>query len=387
MPSTAAPKPEQPTDPHQPDPGRPAGIGVVLALLVTLLAGYPTAGADAVPATRPATRPTVGAIRWDAWTGGAITREVERTLAPAAYQHRLPWFATVRGDGDVTIDGSPQAVMDREIDFAADAGLDYWAFLLYPERYEMSAALRQYLASPNRRRIGFCVILHNNVGVPAAQWPAERDRLVALLKEPGYQTVLDGRPLVYAFGLGDGGRSYPADRVADFRRAAKEAGLNPYLVHMGWDPPADWAAHERHGFDAVSAYAHTGDRPSFAGFARGLELGPWRRAADAKVPYVPLVTTGWDKRPRKDHPVSWEKDAAYHRQESWPSTATPGEIAAHLGRGLAFVREHPDVCRANTLVVYAWNEHDEGGWLSPTWTKTGPDPRRLQAVRKVLRGE
>ena len=34
----------------------------------------------------------------------------------------------------VRIDGSRQAIMDQEIAFAADAGLDYWAFLLYPER-------------------------------------------------------------------------------------------------------------------------------------------------------------------------------------------------------------------------------------------------------------
>lgn len=59
--------------------------------------------------------PIVGAIRWDAWTGGKITREVERSLGPKKYHTRLPWFAEVVDENTVRIDGSPQAVMDQEI--------------------------------------------------------------------------------------------------------------------------------------------------------------------------------------------------------------------------------------------------------------------------------
>ena len=325
-------------------------------------------------------RPIVGAIRWDAWTGGEITAQVERTLGPLKYHYRLPWFAEVIGDDKVRIDGSPQEIMDREIAFAADAGLDYWAFLLYEEPSSMSKAIKQYLKSAKRKQINFCVILHNAFGVSAERWPAERDRAVALLKEPGYQTVLGGRPLVYAFG------TFPTDRLTEFRRAAEKAGLNPYLVYMGWDPAGDFARQFSKGFDAVSAYAHGGAQSSFAQLAQSLENGPWQNAARANVPYVPLVTTGWDKQPRKDHPVSWEKDQDYHRQNVFPSTATPQEIAAHLDHAVTFVQEHSKICVANAIIVYAWNEHDEGGWLAPTWAGTcKPNTDRLDAIRKVLR--
>jgi hypothetical protein len=38
------------------------------------------------------------------------------------------------------------------------------------------------------------------------------------------------------------------------------------------------------------------------------------------------------------------------------------------------------------VIIYAWNEHDEGGWLCPTWSPDGrPDRRRLEAIRKVLK--
>jgi hypothetical protein len=34
----------------------------------------------------------------------------------------------------------------------------------------------------------------------------------------------------------------------------------------------------------------------------------------------------------------------------------------------------------------AGNEHDESGWLVPTWTSEGkPDTSRLEAIRRVLR--
>jgi len=330
-------------------------------------------------------RPIVGAIRWDAWTGGGVTRQVEATLGPEKYHHRLPWFAEVIGPNRVRIDGSPQSVMDGEIAYAADAGLDYWAFLLYPADSTMSTALRQYLQSPQRHRLNFCVILHNAFSVSDAQWPSERDRAVALLREPGYQTVLNGRPLVFAFQVQVRGE-FPSGRMADFRRAAQKAGLNPYCVFMGWNPANDFREQSRNGFEAVSAYAFGSSQATFAELAQSVERNYWQNAAAAHVPYIPLVTTGWDKQPRKDNPVSWEKDHAYHQQTVFPSAAKPEEIAAHLKRALEFVRRHPDVCPADAVIIYAWNEYDEGGWLAPTRGSDGkPDTSRLDAIRKILK--
>ena len=61
-------------------------------------------------------------------------------------------------------------------------------------------------------------------------------------------------------------------------------------------------------------------------------------------------------------------------------------LDVHLARALAFVKANPRICPARTLIIYAWNEHDEGGWLCPTWTPSGQaDDSRVQAIRKVLR--
>jgi len=327
----------------------------------------------------------VGAIRWDAWTGGEVTAQVERSLGPRKYHSRLPWFAQVVDDSRVRIDGSPQAIMDLEIAFAANAGLDYWAFVLYPEGDPMSQSLKNYLRSAARGRVRFCVILHNAFGVSDEQWPKERDRAVALLKEPGYQPVLDGRPLVYAFEVRLRGE-FPAQRFAEFQRAARAAGVNPYCVFMGWNPAADFRDQSAKGFDAVSAYAYGSADATFADLCRAVEQRYWKNAAEAGVPYIPLVTTGWDKQPRKDNPVSWEEGHSYHQQTVFPSTATPQEIASHLERALNFVEKNHTVCVANAIIIYSWNEHDEGGWLVPTWTSSGePNAERLDAIRRVLK--
>jgi hypothetical protein len=155
---------------------------------------------------------------------------------------------------------------------------------------------------------------------------------------------------------------------------------------MGWKPADDYRRESPFGFDAVSAYARGGNQATFALLVEVVERDYWQAAASAGVPYVPLVTTGWDKQPRKEHPVSWEMGHGYHKQAAFPSTATPGEIAAHLGRSLAFVREHRDICASRAVIIYAWNEHDEGGWLTPTWTPGGkPNTARLDAIRQILK--
>jgi hypothetical protein len=281
-----------------------AAFGLTAGLLPSFAATQDEFTREARAACPAAGRPSVGAIRWDAWTGGRVTDQVERTLAPEQYHLRLPWFAEVRSDGTVRIDGGRQEVMDQEIAYAAEAGLDYWAFLLYPDADTMSTSLRHYLASTERHRIGFCLILHNSIKVPDSVWPHERERALALLREPGYHSVAAGRPLVYLFSVNLDDPKL-AGRVAEFRQMASEQGPEPYMIYMGWNPVADRIKTAPLGFAAVSGYAVASNDPTFAQLVQKAERA-WNNAATAGVPYVPLVTTGWDKEPRKLNPVSWE---------------------------------------------------------------------------------
>jgi len=67
-------------------------------------------------------------------------------------------------------------------------------------------------------------------------------------------------------------------------------------------------------------------------------------------------------------------------------TATPDELAAHVRQAVEWTKANRDLDPANAIIVYAWNEHDEGGWLEPTLRTDGkPNEERIKAIASVLR--
>jgi glycosyl transferase family WbsX len=329
----------------------------------------------------PPPAPLVGAIRWDAWHGdkGEPGKAVQQALGPKKWHYRLPFFAEVVSDDAVRFPGYTQEIVDREIAYAHDAGINYWAFMLYAPDDPMSEALSYYLASKQKQDVRFC-----GIGSPVSVAP---ERVVRLMADDAYVKVLNGRPLFYLF--------CPDPRVAEsaaarrwldeIRARARQANLNePYLVIMGFDPAGNKRMAEAFGAGAVTSYStsnFTAGLP-YADLARHAEHF-WDRCRDTGCKVVPIVQTGDDRRPRVERPVPWEKDQKpgvgierYHQQ------ATPAELAEHLLHALQWVRQHPNDAEPNAVIIYAWNENDEGGWLVPTLFE---GPARLNALRTILR--
>ena len=111
--------------------------------------------------------------------------------------------------------------------------------------------------------------------------------------------------------------------------------------------------------------------------------------------YVPTVSLGWNPEPRYINQVSW----TVVRENRWAQTPTANEIEGHLSCALSYMRQPSVITQtpANTLIVYAWNEHDGGGWLCPTvavdedgsqlYSEDGTkkiDTRRVDAFKKTL---
>ncbi|MBD0271866.1 MAG: hypothetical protein ICV73_08040 [Acetobacteraceae bacterium] len=349
------------------------------------------AGAVAAPSPR---RPVLGAIRWDAWQapGTPTARAVERSLSPAPWRHRLPFFAEVSPDGTVAVDGGRQEVMDREIELAAEAGLGFWAFVAYPRESPMSAGLRLYLASARRRGLRFCMASELVQWGRAAQPSAELLRWHAeLLAHPDHMRTPAGRPLYFLGFMTErliaerwGGTDGLRDAVSSFRALARGAGAaDPYLVVMARpDPGAGFV--RAIGADALGAYTIADGRAAEAPYSALAELAErrWEEMADSGVEVVPTAMAGWDRRPRVENPVPWEAwqrpgagmDRFYH-----PGSAE--EVAAHLRRCVDWVAARPATVPAGAALVYAWNENDEGGWLVPTLPF---DDSRLKALRRAL---
>ena len=327
---------------------------------------------------------------------GGPVRAMEVSLNPHRYRHRAPFFARVDAAEDaLRIDGYTQEIVDREIAFAKSGGIDYFAFLLYAEGNCMSQGLSLYLSSARRRDMNFCVVMSPDTFGGKERWAAGIERVVRYMKEPGYQTVCGGRPLLYLFRPEEnwvkawGGEAETRRLFDTLREAARTAGLgDPYVVvmHQG-STESGKVAIETVGAQALTDYA----RQKNAAGAPYAELASvarefWNECAATGAEVVPLVMAGWDRRPRVEHPVPWE--AAWQKPnvglDKYYVAPTPPELAGHLGESLDWIGARAAQCPAQTVIIYAWNEHDEGGWLCPTLGADGkPDASRLQAIEAM----
>lgn len=340
--------------------------------------------------------PIVGAIRWDGWYGDdSVVNTVEATLGQPKFHYRLPWFARLMGGDKVSINGDSEAIMAKEIAYAARAGLKYWAFVDYlDEAPGMSIGLNRYLAAREKKGIRYCLVEEgarlDKAG--AKSW----SRLVDHFRNPDYQNVLDGRPLLFLFG-----KTLKLGKAEweDLKRQTMAAGLKaPYLVLMGWEAEKD---RQTLGFDAISEYAcsskgYTTDPETYEELtSHSVKEKLWDKWKRERSPCITFATAGWDTRPRQERPPSWcswvkatpdPTPPAQQKPLMDATTATPDEIAMHLREAIKWTQANRDLNPANAIIAYAWNEHDEGGWLQPTLGADGrPYEKRIEALEKVLR--
>lgn len=301
-------------------------------------------------------RPSVGAIRWDGWgLEGDVGRGAERVLGPAKHRHRAPFFVAEAGLDSIRFKPYSQEIMDTEIDYAMRAGIDYWAFCWYPPGSGLERARELYLSSARQARPKWCVIL----GTMTFDMTRDAPWLAAEFAKPGYQKVLDGRPLVYLF------TPMPRADLTTLRQLALQAcGKDPYVALMAWSVTSAVQACEAVGADAITQYA-------------GGEQGRWEEYARAKE-LIPNVGLGWDPTPFRDTPMPWYPAVA---ADFVGTTSTPQQVIASLESALNWIRVHPNRVPANTLLLYAWNEHAEGGWLCPTYTSQGPNTEKIEALQ------
>jgi hypothetical protein len=204
------------------------------AMCILLLVDAPAALSQ-TSKSKSTSRPLVGAIRWDAWFGDdpttTVGREVERSLGPSQWHYRLPFFAKELSPTQVQVRSNTQSVMDAEIRYARYAGIDYWAFVMYPISFPATTGgIDLYFKSHHKHDIRFCMMVEHLNDETVS-------RLIKYFKDDSYQTVLGGRPLVYLLGpqsLGDPRWPDAKAAVKNLReRALRTNGKNPYFVHCG----------------------------------------------------------------------------------------------------------------------------------------------------------
>jgi hypothetical protein len=342
-----------------------------------------------------------GAIRWDAWYDPSDNSVfAQRSLSWRQYEGRAPAHCTVATDHKVTCVGT-QPIMDKEIREAANSGLKYWAFVWYGPDSSFRTAWNLYQSSSLRQMVNWCgiVTLDSLGSLPFnnGEWRNRMSEWAGYMSQPHYQKVtaagVNDRPVLFLLWHPQDVKSYFADRVENVRVAlaylrdlVKASGLgSPYVVILdgvdGVSICADCGA------DAISNYT-SGFRREVVGPYGDLDRQTrayWRTLAATGTPIVPIAMVGWDTRARKAHPVPWEKPGggAPPNLRQYYVLPEPAELGAHVRAAVDYIRRNARACPSQLLLIYSWDECDEGGGLIPTLED--PEGSYLSAIAKVFR--
>jgi len=364
------------TDRHKPGRGTSWAWPIGLACLATLIP-------LSAQGQQPKLRATVGAYYFDGWSGKTDNMHMT-SLLETKYADRKPLW----GWRDDTVE-----IMQKQIGYCADHAIAFWAFdWYYPEGKEkttpLNNALGLYLKAPNCQRLKFCLLVANHAGfrIGPKDWDACCQRWIELFRQPTH-LQLDGQPLLIFFSPEElkrafGGVEGVRQALESLRTKAKQAGLPGVAVAACTGPGGHLTDLARSGYTLLTGYNYNlgwmsgGGSQPFQKLIDGNQRIFEQSAEKTPLPYVPVITIGWDRRP-------WEEDKLPPKKMSvWYPDRTPKLVEEFVGLGVRWLDKHPDKTTAQRLLlIYAWNENGEGGYLTPT-AKDGTE--YLKAVQLAI---
>ncbi len=401
--------------------GRSGKAGLGLAAGTTILSS--TEAIRAAQETRKS-RPTVMAVyypHWhnydhgSAWKGEGWTEwEGVKAAVPRFPGHNQPLKPTLG-----YLDESDPKCVEREIDLAADHGIDvflydwYW----YSGVRNMEEALEQgFLRATNRNRMKFALMWANHdrrdqfcpeFGKPRTVWlpsrhsPRDMRRVIDYciehyFRQPNYWQVEGG--LFFSIFTATkfveqlGGPSQTRKLLETMNTRLRKANLPP-MHWNGMVRSAKAAALLKEaGFNSTSRYnVNTGGkvRPDLTERYEDVMEGHrahWKNMSAASLVDIPSVTMGWDVTPRCRPDVPWPFPLSpvhktWHEYPYVPVVVgnTP-ELFEQLLRDAARHIEHAPH-KPPAVLLNAWNEWTEGCYLLPE-QRTGT--AYLEAIKRTF---
>ncbi len=320
----------------------------------------------------------VGAYYFDGWTG-----DVAKLLKTEFAERQPVW-----GWKDDTVE-----IMQKQIDYCANHCINFWAFdWYYPETPKketpLNNALGLYLKAPNCERMKFCLLVANHEGfrIGPKDWDACCSIWIDLFRKPTHLT-LDGRPLLVFFSPEElnqafGGVEGVKKAFDALQAKAKQAGLPGVTIAACTGPGNHLNDLARSGYTLLTGYNYNngwmngGGKKPFRDLIESSRKTFDQFAQTAPLPFVPVVTIGWDRRP-------WERDSLPPEKQSvWYPDRTPQLVEEFVRLGVQWLDDHPEKATPQRVILlYAWNENGEGGYLTPT---KADGTAYLEAVQRAV---
>jgi len=327
----------------------------------------------------------VGAYYFDGWSGKTDRIHLTKLLQTEFADRKPVW-----GWYDNTVE-----IMQKQIDYCADHDIAFWAFDWYYPEGEIKTmpcnnALELYLKAPNCQRLKFCLLVANHAGfrIGPKDWDACCKKWIGLFKKPTYLRV-DGKPLLIILAHGElrqafGGVEGVRKALESLRAKSKQAGLPGVTIATCAEPGHNLRDLARSGYTLLTGYNYVlgylngGGQQPFRKLIEGNQRILEQMAETSPLPYVPVITAGWDRRP-------WEKGQLPPEKMSvWYPDRTPKLVEEFVRDGVRWLDKHSDKATPQRLLlIYAWNENGEGGYLTPT-AKDGTE--YLKAVQRGITG-
>lgn len=319
-------------------------------------------------------KPLFGAYYYDGWSGVNGSREDWAKDAPRMLTKKMrfefPEREPIWGwrNDDIRI-------MERQIDLASKNGIDFFAFCWYwsddngafnenaVKANPRHVSLDLFMKAKNKDKMKFCIMIANHNGASIQgedNWRKAIDYFSGTyFSDPQYLCV-ENKPVVMYF-LPQQAQPY----VLSMKDVAESKGFDGlYTMCCGGYLPS---------FDAMTWYNtfESTNQSEAHGYSQLLTCieNKWSSMLDAAI-VNPLCSAGWDKRP-------WEskENSVYYVNK------TPKLFLSHLKNAVDFVysTDNPNPI----IMIYAWNELGEGGYLVPT--KGDPRGKFLKQVKKAKR--
>ncbi len=316
----------------------------------------------------------VGAYYYDGWSGSNSCTDGWAEGAPRMLTRKMKFEYPEREpiwgwrDDDISI-------MEEQIDLASKNGVDFFAFCWYwsddmgsfnenaVKTNPRHVSLDLFMRAKNKNKMKFCIMIANHNGAMIQGEDNWRKAIEyfsgTYFSDPQYLCV-ENKPVVMYFLP-----QQPQQFVPSMKKMAVSKGFEGLYTMCcgGYLSP----------FDAMTWYNtfESIDQSEAHGYSQLLTCieNKWSSMPDAAI-VNPLCSSGWDKRP-------WEskENSVYYVNK------TPKLFLSHLKNAVDFVysTDNPNPI----IMIYAWNELGEGGYLVPT--KGDPRGKFLKQVKKAKR--